>query len=91
MVPEQVRLECEVLKAVAARYVMDSAAATERYQQQRSLILELVEALLVEAQRGSSPDLLEPALRTSYAAAGIDHVASLTDRSAAVLHRRLTG
>jgi dGTPase len=99
VVPEEVRLECEVLKAVAARYVMDSAAATDRYQHQRSLILELVEALLVEAQRGSSPDLLEPALRTSYMAASgdderlravIDHVASLTDRSAAVLHRKLT-
>jgi dGTPase len=94
VVPEEVRLECEVLKTIAARYVMASAAATERYQQQRGLILELVEAL-----RDASPDLLEPALRTTYESATgeeqrlravIDHVASLTDPSAAVLHSRLT-
>jgi len=95
VVPREVRLECEVLKAVAARYVMGSAAATERYGNQRRLIRELVEAL-----RAAAPQHLDRPLQEAFDAATdepgrlravVDQVASLTDTSAAVLHRRLAG
>jgi dGTPase len=94
VVPSEVRLECEVLKAVAARYVMESQAATDRYAWQRRLVHELVEAVAAGA-----PGTLDPLLRPSYDEAGddasrlrvvVDHVASLTDPSAVDTHRRLT-
>lgn len=92
VVPREVRLECEVLKAVAARYVMDSSPAAERYRAQRRLMHELVEALVA-----AGPDVLDPTLRPDYERAGddagrlrvvLDHVASLTDTSAVAAHRR---
>jgi dGTPase len=94
VVPRAVRLECEVLKAVTARYVMDSTEAARRYAEQRALVHELVEALLAAA-----PGALDPTLRARFDAAAddagrfrvvIDHVASLTDTSAVATHRRLT-
>jgi len=94
MVPTAVRLECEVLKAVAARYVMESSAATERYAWQRDLMHALVEAVA-----DGAPATLDPTLRPDYSAAAddagrlrvvLDHVASLTDPSAVETHRRLT-
>ena len=93
VVPREVRLECEVLKAVAARYVMDSSAAAERYTAQRTLVHELVAALVA-----AGPDELDPTLRPDYERAEtdagrlrvvLDHVASLTDTSAVATHRRL--
>ena len=93
VVPREVRLECEVLKAVAARYVMDSSAAAERYSAQRTLVHELVAALVA-----AGPDELDPTLRADYERAEtdagrlrvvLDHVASLTDTSAVATHRRL--
>ena len=95
VVPTGVRLECEVLKAVAARYVMESSAAATRYAQQRELMHELVEAVAAGA-----PDTLDPTLRPDHQAATddagrlrvvLDHIASLTDPSAVETHRRLTG
>jgi dGTPase len=95
VVPRTVRLECEVLKGVAARYVMDSDLATQRYAAQRALVRELVLALAERA-----PQHLDPPLAAAYEQADddagrlrvvLDHVASLTDTSAQSLHRRLTG
>ena len=94
VVPTDVRLECEVLKAVAARYVMESSAAATRYAQQRELMHELVEAVAAGA-----PETLDRTLRPDHQAADddagrlrvvLDHVASLTDPSAVETHRRLT-
>lgn len=94
VVPPDVRLECEVLKAVAARYVMESPAATERNASQRELVKELVAAVAEGA-----PGTLDPTLRSSYeAAAGdgdrlrvvLDHVAAMTDPAAVAAHARLT-
>ena len=95
VVPTDVRLECEVLKTIAARYVMDSPAAGRRYVEQRQLVLDLVEQLVAAA-----PDHLDPLSRADYLSSPddrarlrtvIDFVASLTDRSAAVLHVALRG
>jgi dGTPase len=94
VVPPGVRLECEVLKAVADRYVMSSADASRRYAVQRELVHELVDLLL----RGA-PDTLDPLLREAFVAAPddagrlravVDQVASLTDTSAVAVHARLT-
>ena len=94
VVPSGVRLECEVLKAVAARYVMESPAATERYAGQRDLVQELVAAVAEGA-----PDTLDPTLRPSYEAAAddgarlrvvLDHVAAMTDPAAVAAHARLS-
>ena len=93
VVPTDVRLECEVLKAVADRYVMSSPDATRRYAVQTELVLELADLVA----RGA-PATLDPLMREAFAAAGddaarqrvvIDQVASLTDSSAVTLRERL--
>ena len=94
VVPAEARLEVEVLKAVADRYVMSREEAAQRYVDQRALLHELVAALLRGAPIG-----LDPLLRDDLAAAPddrarlrvvIDQVAQLTDTSAMSLHARLT-
>jgi len=94
VVPRDVRLEVELLKTVAARWMMEGAEPEERYGRQRAVVTELVEAL------GAAPDRLEPWLRAAYADAAddtarlrvvVDQVASLTDTSAQVWHERITG
>jgi len=92
VVPRETRLECAVLKAVAARYVMETDRAMALRAKQRELVTELVTALRAR------PDQLEPAFGELYAEAAdegarfrvvIDAVASLTDASAIALHHRL--
>ncbi|MDQ1585502.1 MAG: dGTPase [Actinomycetota bacterium] len=94
-VPLGVRLECEVLKGVAAYYVISSAVAAERYHGQRRLVHELAEALLAAGAEALDPTL-RPAFHEAADDAGrlrvvLDHVASLTDPSAATAHALLTG
>jgi dGTPase len=93
IVPRGARLEVEALKAVTARYVMESEPATTRYAAQRDVVRELVEVLRVRAPTG-----LDPIAREAWQAAGddagrlraiIDHVASLTDPSAMASHADL--
>jgi dGTPase len=95
VVPRDARLEVEVLKAVADRYVMSRDDATRRYVDQQAIVQELVAALLRTAPEG-----LEPLLRDDFASATddaarlrvvIDQVAQLTDPSAVALHARLCG
>ena len=93
VVPRRQLLECALLKAVAAHYVMTREGAAAQQARERELIAEL--ALAIE--RGA-PSTLDPVFRPSWdGAAGdearrrvvIDQVASLTDTSAMVWHRRL--
>ena len=93
VVPRRQLLECALLKAVAAHYVMTREGAAAQQARERELITEL--ALAVE--RGA-PSTLDPVFRPSWDAAGtdearrrviIDQVASLTDTSAMVWHSRL--
>ncbi len=93
VVPRQQRLECALLKGVAAHYVMSRAGAAETQARERELIHELAAAV----DRGA-PATLEPAFHPAYLAAGsdgarlrviVDQVASLTDTSAIAWHRRL--
>jgi dGTPase len=93
VVPRAARLECELLKAVTARYVMERQAATRRYAEQRDVLHDLVVSLAARA-----PDGLDPIARGAWEAAGddagrlravLDHVASLTDHSAMASYTEL--
>jgi dGTPase len=94
IVPRRQRLECALLKAVAAHYVMTREGAAAQQARERELITELTLAI----ERGA-PVTLDPVLRPAWhAAAGdaerhrviIDQVASLTDNSAIAWHDRLS-
>lgn len=93
IVPDEVRAEVAVMKAVAVHYVMNRPGAETEYERQRVVIVELVNALVVDGGRS-----LEPWLRPSYDDANsdaerlrviVDQVASLTDVSIMSWHRRL--
>jgi dGTPase len=93
VVPEEVRAEVSVMKAVAVLYVMHRPGAEQEYAAQRVTIQELVNALVLDGGR-----TIEPWLRPAYARAAndgerlrvvIDQVASLTDVSIIAWHRRL--
>jgi dGTPase len=93
VVPRQQRLECALLKAITARYVMTRAGVIAAQARERELLTELTHAV----ERGA-PQTLDPLLRPSWEAAGtddarrrviIDQMASLTDTSAIAWHHRL--
>ena len=93
VVPRRQRLECALLKAITARYVMNRAGVFAAQARERELLTELTYAV----ERGA-PQTLDPLLRPTWAAAGtdaarrrvvIDQVASLTDTSAIAWHHRL--
>jgi dGTPase len=93
VVPRRQRLECALLKAITARYVMNRAGVLVAQARERELLTELAHAI----ERGA-PQTLDPLLRPSWDAARtdaalrrvvIDQVASLTDTSAIAWHHRL--
>jgi dGTPase len=90
VVPRRQLLECALLKAVAAHYVMRRQAAVDQQARERDVITELALAI----GRGA-PATLEPVLQPAWDTAGtdeerhrvvIDQLASLTDTSALALH-----
>jgi dGTPase len=92
IVPRTVRDQCALLKGMALRYVMRSRAAEDWYEQQRTVLVELVGVLR------RTPEALDPVFRPLFDAAGsdaaalrvvIDQVASLTDHAAVAWHRTL--
>ena len=93
IVPRQQRLECALLKAIAAHYVMARAGVVAAQARERELLAELAFAI----ERGA-PRTLDPLLRPAWDAAStdaerrrvvVDQVASLTDTSAIAWHHRL--
>jgi dGTPase len=95
VVPEETRLEIAVLKGLAATFVMENDLRQPLYVRQRDVLLELVAEL---SRTGDQH--LEPMFAEDFRAAGddaarlrvvVDQIASLTDRSALVLHERLVG
>ena len=93
VVPRTQRLECALLKAVAAHYVMTRAGAAAAQARERELIAELAATVQIGA-----PRTLDPVFRPAWDAASsdgarrrvvIDQIASLTDTSAIAWHRRL--
>jgi dGTPase len=92
VVPRQTRLECELLKAVAARYVMETDRAVTLRQKQSDLIKDLV------ARLSTRPDLLDLPFAATYAGAPddaarlrvfVDQVATFTDARAYATYRNL--
>lgn len=93
IVPEETEHEIAVMKGIAASYVMTSEVRQPLYEDQRTLLTELV-ALLMETGR----DNLEPIFAADWEDAVdeaaqlrvvIDQVASLTDVSATEWHTYL--
>lgn len=93
VVPDDLRDEVAVMKAIAAHFVIERAEAQPAYARQREVLAEVVHALVLD-QGGS----LEPWLLAAYRAAEsdgerlrviIDQVASLTDTSVMQWHARL--
>jgi len=93
IVPRRQRLECALLKAIAAYYVMTRAGVVAAQARERELLAELAFAI-----ERAAPRTLDPLLRPSWDAAGtdaarrrvvVDQVASLTDTSAIAWHHRL--
>ncbi len=93
VVPRRQRMECALLKAVTAHFVMSRKGVAARQARQRDLIAELAAAV-----RAGAPGTLDPALRPAFLAAGtdagrlrvvVDQIASLTDTSAIAWHDRL--
>jgi dGTPase len=92
-VPRRQLLECALLKAMAAHYVMSRRGAAAEQARERDLITELAAAVL----RGA-PATLEPVFQPAWDGAAddeqrhrviIDQIASLTDTSALAWHERL--
>jgi dGTPase len=93
VVPRRQLLECALLKAVAAHYVMSRPRAMAEQARERDLITELALAIV----RGA-PATLDPVFQPAWDSAGsdqerhrviIDQLASLTDTSALAWHARL--
>ena len=93
VVPDGVRAEVAVMKAVTARYVMRREGAEAEYARQREILADLVSAIVLRGGRD-----LEPWLAPDFDAAPddaarlrvvVDQVASLTDSSAVAWHRHL--
>jgi dGTPase len=93
VVPRRQLLECALLKAVSAHYVIFTESAVAPKARERELIAELAIAILAGA-----PETLDPVQRPAWNAASseaerrrvvIDQVASLTDTSAIAWHSRL--
>jgi dGTPase len=92
VVPSFARVECGLLKAVTAHYVMNREGVTAIRAHQREVLLELVDDLV---RRGG--EALQPVFAAMWSNADddnarrrvvIDQVASLTDTSALRWHRR---
>ena len=94
VVPRRQLLECALLKAVAAHYVMTRKDAVTEQAREREVITEL--ALAIER---AAPATLDPVFQPAWDSAAndaerrrviIDQLASLTDTSALAWHKRLT-
>jgi dGTPase len=94
VVPRRQLLECALLKAVAAHYVMSRESTVTQQAREREVIIEL--AL---ATAHGAPYTLDPVFHPAWHDATddaarhrviVDQVASLTDTSALAWHQRLT-
>ena len=95
IVPREQRAECAALKAIASFYVIRSEPARIRYERQRNVIFDLVEAVTAgvpETLDSISLEAWEMAeSKSAQMRVAIDQIASLTDPGALALHSRLLG
>ena len=92
VVPRRQLLECALLKATAAHYVMSRRGALAQQAGERDIIVELAQVI----ERGA-PETLDPVFHPAWDSAPTDHdrnrviidqLASLTDTSALAWHAR---
>ena len=94
IIPSKVRSEIAVLKGIVAASVMTHGDRQPFYEKQRSLLIELADALM--ARNGEELDSISQEAwsnASSHSAKKrviVDRVASLTDPAAIALHARLT-
>lgn len=95
VVPASVWAEIALLKGIAVHYVMSPRETEPQYFQQRTLVLDLVDALAEKGAQALEGPYAEEYLRANDDAgrlrAVIDQVASLTDFSASQWHARYCG
>lgn len=95
VIPAQLRAQCDVLKAVSAIAMMLGPHASARYEQQRQVVQDLVQAFAQSWLRSPDPvaqaDLDQAGDESARMRAVVDTVASLTDTSALALHHQLRG
>jgi len=93
VIPPEIIGEIAVLKGIVAAFVMTHGERQPVYEEQRAILTELLDALVVTEDRA-----LEPGFAADWRAAGddagrrravVDQVASLTDQGALAWHRRL--
>jgi dGTPase len=92
VVPRRQLLECALLKATAAHYVMSRQGALAQQASERDIIVELAQVI-----KHAAPATLDPVFHPAWDAAAtdagrnrvvIDQLASLTDTSALAWHSR---
>ena len=95
VIPRGIRLECDVLKAMTAHFVMAREGAATLQASQRELVINLVTLVLEGAPATLDVALQPPFVQAADDAARlrvvVDQVASLTDPAALSLHARLSG
>jgi dGTPase len=91
-VPEAIRVEIDLLKGIVATAVMSQETRAPLYEQQRTVLTELLDALWSESGSG-----LDPMFAADWESATspdarrrviVDQVASLTDYTAVIWHER---
>lgn len=95
VVPEETRAEIRVLKGMAVHYVMSPREQEPIYYRQRTLLGDLVDALMEAGprvlERPFADDWRDAVDESGRVRAVIDQVANLTDPSAGRWHARLCG
>lgn len=95
VVPAHILAEIVFLKGIAVHFVMSPRENDPSYYQQRTIILDLVSALMeagsVELEGPFAEEWQDASTEAGRLRAVIDQVASLTDFSAAQWHSRLCG
>ena len=93
VVPRAQHVEVALLKSLAGFYIINSQTSVKRYDDEQSLIKELVEKVLASAPTTRESFFLQDWQRATSDAQKlrvvIDQVASLTDPGAIALHARL--
>ena len=91
--PRAQHVEVALLKSLAGFYIINSQNSVKRYDDEQSLIKELVEKVLATAPTSLESFFLQDWQRATTDAQKlrvvIDQVASLTDPGAIALHARL--
>lgn len=94
LVPQEIRDEVAMLKAMAMLYVMQRRGAEAIYAEQRTIIAELVDALMQHGEPALeswiTPAWHQAATADQRLRVVVDQVASLTDISVREWHARLT-